>query len=64
MPQKFLGALLRLLPRNPWSPGTQGMTRRQSGRRGYLELTLNFAINGNLDDLDTHSLATECFAAV
>ena len=28
-------------PRNPWSPGTQGMTRRQSGRRGYLELTLN-----------------------
>ena len=28
-------------PRNPWSPGTQGMTRRRSGRRGYLELTLN-----------------------
>ena len=24
-------------PRNPWSPGTQGMTRRQSGSRGYLE---------------------------
>ena len=28
-------------PRNPWLPGTKGMTQRQLGRRGYLELTLN-----------------------